>query len=76
MAYKPRMDEIAQVENCFENNKTILTQKNIIEQTNLPQPAVSEALKILEQKGKICWERMEGVNKVKYYNWLAPKGGE
>ena len=68
--YKLQLWELSLVSNCFEDNKTILTQADIREMTELTQPAVVLALNYLENEGTICWERMEGVKQVKFYNLL------
>lgn len=67
MAYKPQSGDITSVMATFENERTILTQQDIREETGMSQEAVSATLCQLERAGRVMWERAESIRKVKFY---------
>ncbi len=70
MAHHVSYDRIQKVLSCFETTKEIWTQKDIREITGFNEPTVSTALTKLEQSGRICWVRNEGIPQIKFYQRL------
>lgn len=64
---------LQKVYDTFESDKDILTQPNIVEATGLTQPAVSEAMRVLETQGIVCWIRGEGTHQTKFYSKISNK---
>ncbi len=66
-------ETLQKVCDMFESDKDIWTQPDIVEATGLTQPAVSEAMRVLEIQGILCWVRNEGMKQVKFYSKVSDK---